>query len=95
VTVYEPSGVVDEVGIFSVAVPDPPEVNVTLDGNRVGTKPREETVAESAMLPVKPLILARVIVVETEEPRRTGKDCGLAEIEKSCAAPTSTVIVVE
>ena len=93
--VYEPSPVADVVGILRLALAVPPVVSVTLDGERVGTKPGDETTADSVMVPLRELILASVIVAETEVPRRTGMDCGLAEIENSGAAPVMSVMVVE
>ncbi len=61
-------------GRVSVESPDPPDTIVTVFGNSDGTKPRDETVAESATLPWKPFKLVRVIVTDPEEPRRIVSD---------------------
>ena len=90
-----PIGVDGEVGNMSVEVPDPPGANVTSDGDADGTKPGDETVVESEILPWKLLRLVRVIVADPDVPRGTGRDCGLAAMLKSGAAPTLNVTVVE
>ncbi len=95
VTVYAPSAVVGEVGRFRVAVPDPPEAKITLDGTMDGVNPGDEMVAERAMLPENPFWLERVTATDPEVPRCTGKDRGLAETVKSFADPTVKLIVVE
>ncbi len=79
---------------MSVEIPVPPDVNVTADGDRLGTKPADEMVADKVIVPVKPLRLVIVIVAEPEEPRRMGTDCGLAAMLKSAAGPTTKVITV-
>ncbi len=93
--VYVPIGVVDEVGMFSVAVAEPPVASATLDGVTDGTKPGDETVAERAIVPVRLFRLVRVIATDPDEARRIGKDCGLAEMLKSRAGPTVKEIVTE
>ncbi len=95
VTVYVPNGVVEEVGMLSVAVADWPDASVMVDGETDGMKPGDETVAEREMLPERPFWLERVIATDPEEPRRIGKDCGTAEMLKSLAGPTVREIVVE
>ncbi len=61
-----------DVGKVSVAIPDPPDTNVTSDGNTDGTKPGDEMVAESAILPWKLFRLVRVIVADPDVPRGMG-----------------------
>ena len=83
VIVYVPMGVVDDVGMFSVAVAEPLAASVTLDGDTDGTKPGDETVEERPTDPAKPLRLDRVTATVDEVPRRAGKEVGLAAMLKS------------
>jgi hypothetical protein len=80
---------------MSVEVPDPPGANATTDGDTDGTKPGDEMVVESEMLPWRLLRLVRVIMADPDVPREMGRDCGLTAMLKSGAAPTLSVIVVE
>jgi len=89
-----PVGVEGDVGRVSVEIPVPADVKVTVDGDRLGTKPADEMVADNVITPVKPLRLVKVIVAEPDEPRRTDTDCGLAAMLKSAAGPTTRVITV-
>ncbi len=82
-------------GRVSVESPDPPDTSVTTLGSTDGTKPGEETLAESATLPWRPFRLVTVMVTDPEEPRRTGKDCALAVMLKSEGGLTVRVTVVE
>ncbi len=81
--------------MFRVAVADWPDPSVRLDGDRDETKPGDETVTERERLPEKLFRLVRVIVADPEEPRRTCRDCGMAEMLKSLDGPTVSEIVVE
>jgi len=75
-----------------VEVPEPP---VMLVGLRVQVRPAGDTVEVRATVPVKPLIGATVMVDVAVAPERIVTLVGLAVIEKSCAAVTVTVTVVE
>ncbi len=79
---------------MSVEIPVPADAKVTVDGDRLGTKPADEIVADKVITPVKPLRLVIVIVADPVEPRRMGTDCGLAAMLKSAAGPTARVITV-
>ena len=80
---------------MSVEIPLPADAKVTAAGDRLGTKPADEMVADKVITPVKPLRLVKVIVAEPDEPRRIGTDCGLAAMLKSAAGPTTRVITIE
>ena len=84
-----------DVGNVSVETPDPPATKLRSDGDADGTKPGDEMVVESDILPWKLLRPVRVIMAVPDVPRGTGRDCGLAAMLKSGAAPTVKVIVVE
>jgi len=71
------------VGRVSVEIPVPADVKVTVDGDRLGTKPADEMVADNVITPVKPLRLVRVIVEVAEEPCVIVRFRGNAEMEKS------------
>jgi hypothetical protein len=88
VTVNEPATV--EV-IVSVERPDPPGVKVTLAGARLAAP----LVVARVTTPLKPLMLARVRVVELEKLAWTVTDCGLADRVKSGSEPTVKDIVAE
>ncbi len=80
---------------MSVEIPDPPATKTISEGDADGTKPADEIVVESEILPWKLLRLVRVIVADPDVPRGIGRDCGLAAMLKSGAAPTLNVIVIE
>ena len=75
-----------------VELPEPP---VMLVGLRLQVRPAGDTVEVRATVPVKPLIGATVMVDVAVAPERIVTLVGLAVIEKSCAAVTVTVTVVE
>ena len=68
VTVYVPAGVEAVVAIVNVEVAVEPGVRLTLVGANVNVMPvaAGATVADSAMLPVKPRLLT--VIVEVAEP---------------------------
>jgi hypothetical protein len=88
VTVKDPATV--EVTV-NVEEPDPLEVNVTL----VGTRLAALLVVARVTVPLKPLTLARVIVVEFLKLAWTMIDSGFADIVKSGSEPTIRDIVIE
>ena len=92
VTVYVPGVVLCNVLIVSVDVPDPPELSETLDELRVSLGPVGEQVAEIATLPVKPLMLAKLMVTVPVEPAARLSELTLVSRLKSC---TFTVITTE
>ena len=68
VIVYVPGGVLWRVRTVKVDVPDPPEVSETLLELRLSLGPVGEQTAERDTVPVKPLMLARLIVTVPEVP---------------------------
>jgi hypothetical protein len=91
IRVKVPVGVVAEVETVSVEIPDPPETRLTVDGDSDGKTPATEVVEVIVMVPARLFWLVRVMAAEPEEPRKMGRDCGLAEMLKSWAAPTFRV----
>ena len=90
-----PVGVEADVGNASEEIPVPADVRPTEDGDKLGTKPADEMVADKVITPVKPLRLVKVIVAKPDEPRRIATDCGLAAMLKSEAGPTTRLITIE
>lgn len=75
-----------------VEMPVPPEARVTLAELTEAERPDDDTLVVSATTPVKPLMLARVIVDVLDAPATTFILEGLAEIVKST---TFTATVTE
>lgn len=81
--------------MLRVAVPDPPDTSVTLEGETDGEMPAEETVAERLTVPAKPLMLNRERATDAKVPLATGMDVGVAEMEKSCCGLTVNERIAE
>ncbi len=92
VIVYVPGGVLWRVRTVKVDVPDPPEVSETLLELRLSLGPVGEQTAERDTVPVKPLMLARLIVTVPDVPATRLRELILALRLKSW---TLTVIVTE
>jgi hypothetical protein len=87
--------VVGEVGMLRVAVPDPPDTSVTVEGETNGEMPADETVTDRLTVPAKLSMLKRERPTDAEVPRATGIDVGFAAMEKSCAGVTVKERVAE
>ena len=68
VTVYVPTGVVDEVATSNVEVPVPPDERAMLVCVRLTFRPVGETNAERFTVPANPSTLARVTIEEAVKP---------------------------
>ncbi len=92
VIVYVPGGVLWKVLTVRVAVPDPPDVSETLLELKVSLGLLDEQTAERDTVPVKPAMLARLMVMVPELPAARLREAGVADRLKSW---TLTVIVTE
>ncbi len=68
VIAYEPGVVLRSVRMLKADVPDPPEVSEMVLELRLSLGPEGEQTAESETVPVKPFMLARLIVTVPDEP---------------------------
>lgn len=95
--VYDPLGVDVVVDTVSVVVPVPPDERVTLVALRVVVGPDGDMEDVRVIVPVKPLILVRVIEDAAEEPAWIVRLTGLTAMVKSGGGGglTATVIVAE